>query len=129
MVNYILDPINFPKFAHELKDRIYDIEKKDEIENMETECKLWVKFCLSKDKVWGGVESIYAVAELEKVNIVIFTEHGEPHMLRNMYRYDRTICIAYRFPRNGYGDIIPGVCDVNSSTLYDVAQIFEEQPN
>lgn len=40
VVNHILEPNNFPKFMHDIKDRVYDIKKKDEITNMEAECKL-----------------------------------------------------------------------------------------
>lgn len=135
VVNHILEPKNFPKFMHDIKDRVYDIKKKDEITNMEAECKLWVRYCLGKDRTWGGTETIYAIAELEKVNIIIFNEHGEPYILRNMTLYDRTICIAYRLPRDENGKIIPGashfhydsMCDLKSTTLSDVAKHIESR--
>lgn len=133
-VEYILDPKNFPKFMHDLKDRVYDTKKKDEIDNIETECKLWVKLCLGKDRIWGGTETIYAIAELEKVNVLIFNEHFEPHVLRNMNKYDRTVCLAYRLPRDEDGKVISSVryhndsvCDINSSTLYEVAKLMESR--
>lgn len=134
VVKYILNPINFPKFMHDLKDRVYETKKHNEIENMETECKLYVKLCLAKTSVWGGTETIYAVAELEKVNVLIFNEHGDFYTLRNTKQYDRTICIAYRLPRDQYGEIISGarfhydsVCDIDSSTLCEVAKTYERR--
>lgn len=133
VVDYILAPNNFPKFMHELKDRVYQTKKKGDITDIEMECKLWVKFALKKNGTWGGTETIYAVAELEKVNIIIFNEHGHFYKLRNMEEYDRTICIAYRLQQDGYGEIISdtirdhydSVCDMNSSTLFDAAKILE----
>lgn len=134
VVDHILNPNNFPKYINELKNRVFENKKKNDIENMETECKLWVKFCFSKAKVWGGWGTIYAVSELEKVNIIIFNEHDEFYTLRNTKQYEQSICIAYRLPRDGKGEIVLGarnhydsVCDINSTTLYDVARIIEER--
>lgn len=42
VVDHILNPNNFPKYMHELKNRVFENKKKNDIENMETECKLWV---------------------------------------------------------------------------------------
>lgn len=95
---------------------------------MQTECRLWVKQRLAKEGTWGGTETIYAVAELEQVNILIFNEHGECYTLRNMTQYDRTLCIAYRLPRCDNGEIASGarfhydsVCDIDLdvSKLHD----------
>lgn len=135
VVDFILNPKNFPKFLHDLKDRVYQTKTKDEIENIETECKLWVKYSLAKNGTWGGAETICAVAELEQVNVIIFNEHGDFYTLRNMKQFDRTICIAYRLQRNQYGDIIPdailyhydSVCDIESSTLLNAANVLESR--
>lgn len=106
VVDFILNPSIFPKFLHDLKDRVYQIKTKDDIDNIETECKSWIKYSLSKTGKWGGTETIYAVAELEQVNIIIFNEEGDFYTLRNNERYNRTICIAYRLQRNEYGEVI-----------------------
>lgn len=134
VVEYILDPNNFPKFFHDLKDRVYERKKKDDIADMETECKLYVENCLAKNSVWGGTETIYAACELEKVNVLIFNENGHFYTLSNTKQYDRTICIAYRLLRDEYGDIIEGtrfhydsVCDIDSSTLYNAAKSYESR--
>lgn len=98
VVKYILNETNYPKFSRMLQDRVYDFKNTNSIENVDTECKLFVKYVLSQDKVWGGAESIHAVTELKQVNIVLFNENGPCYMLTKFNKqHSRTICIAYMF--------------------------------
>lgn len=130
VVKYILD--NYSKFSHQLRDRVYDLKESENIDNIDTECKLFVRLVLSRNGTWGGAETIHAVSELKQVNIVLFNEDGPCYMLTNMNaNYDRTICIAYRQARNECGEVIKSlrnhydsVCDVSSTVLFDAAQII-----
>lgn len=130
VVEYILE--NYSKFSHQLRDRVYDLKKTEQIDNIDTECKLFVRLVLSKDGTWGGAETIHAVSELKQVNIVLFNENGPCYMLSNInMKYSRTICIAYRQAHNAKGELIKdvrnhydSVCDVSSTILYDAVQII-----
>lgn len=42
VVEHILQPHIFPSYQFLLQDRVYEIKKSNEIENMETECKMYV---------------------------------------------------------------------------------------
>lgn len=142
VVKYILD--NYSKFSHQLRDRVYELREKngtaknkakkttDDTENIDTECKLFVKLALSKTSTWGGAETIHAVSEMKQINIVLFNEDGPCYMLTNINaNHKRSICIAYRQAWNGDGEVIntvrnhyDSVCDMDSKVLYDAAQLI-----
>lgn len=60
VVKYILD--NYSKFSKPLRDRVYEFKKAKDVESIDTECKLFVKYFLSKNGTWGGAETIHAVS-------------------------------------------------------------------
>lgn len=135
-VNYILDEKNFPRFAYQLRDSVYEWKKKEEIQDMDLECKLFVRLRLAKPGIWGGAESIKAVSELKEVNVILINECGPCYSLSNVnVNNSRSICIAYRLPRNCEGNIMndlernhyDSVCDMDSAALYDAAQIIASQ--
>lgn len=133
VVKHILEPANFPSYAYQLQECVYENMKKENIKDMTTECKLYVKLVLSKKGKWGGAESIIAISELEEVNIVIFNEDGSCYVLNKTYKmnkkYQRLICIAYRFLQKGdqYRKHYDSVCDIDSNVLNFVVQKIEEE--
>lgn len=105
VVEYILRAENFKRFLHTLKDRVYDTKTAHEIQDITLECKMFVRYALAKDgkrKSWGGFESIMAVSEIYRVNIITFNEEGTCviHPNKNTL-HENTIAIAYRV---GYHD-------------------------
>lgn len=142
VVKYILD--NYSKFSHHLRNRVYELKerkgtlknkakiKTEDTENIDMECKLFVKLALSKTSTWGGAESIHAVSEMKQVNIVLFNENGPCYTLTNINaNYERSICIAYRQAWNEDGEVnntvrnhYDSVCDMDSNVLYDAAQMI-----
>lgn len=71
--------VNLKQFERNLLGRIHDKRinndtTKLKIVNVEEECIRFLDNHLSKDRYWGGAETIAAVGELFKVNIIIFNE-------------------------------------------------------
>lgn len=63
VVEHILNEDNFPRYAFAMEERLRE-KKQDFDENADiiSECKLYVRHCLSRDRQWGGLESIKAVS-------------------------------------------------------------------
>lgn len=93
VVTYIKD--NLPSFENDLKYRI--LEKQQQIINLKEDCIRFLNEHLSKASSWGGTECIRAIAELHKLNIIVFSEKG-PIYFGNKYNpeYSRSIMLAYR---------------------------------
>lgn len=48
VVKHILDPVNFPNYAYQLQECVYQSMKNEDVKDMSTECKLYVKLVLAK---------------------------------------------------------------------------------
>lgn len=126
VVEYILQ--NMPSFVHVLKNRIYEFKKASEISDIATECKMYVRHILSRNGQYGGYESVKALSELYKVNIITFYEGESCYIEPKQNVYDDTIAIAYRlsgninYPedRNHYDS----VCDMRSECMLAVVDII-----
>lgn len=130
VVTHILQPDNFPNYAYQLQDCVYRSMKKEDIKDMTTECKLYVKLILSKKGMWAGAESIRAISDLEEVNIIIINEDGPCYKLSNLKKtYEKSVCIAFRLAQKNDQTRIhyDSVCDVDSNILNLMAQEIEKQ--
>lgn len=123
VIEHIL--VNFSLFEHHLKDRVYEIKKRNEITDMSMECKLFVRHVLSNAKTWGGVETLFAVSNLYSTNIVVFNEEGICTKYKKAdANYNRTIAVAHRIGlnkdkiRNHYDSVF----EANAADLLSVAQ-------
>lgn len=124
IVDHILRPEIFPSYEFMLKDRIYEIKKKENIENMSQECKLYVRHCLSLSGTWGGHETIVAAGEIYQVNVLLFNEKGGFYIANASQKmYDRTIALAYRLGPSDETTFnhYDSVTDVDSKLLFDIA--------
>lgn len=124
VVDYILHPENFKSFEYTLQNRVYDIKTKDQIDDMTTECKLFVRLCLSKDGYWAGHEFLIAATNILRVNILVFYENGDFHLSNNGTEiYTRTIALAFRsnWDKTGYNHY-DSVCDIDSNILCKIAE-------
>lgn len=128
---YILNNYSSFDFAHHLKNRVYELKNKKDIDNVDRECKLFVSLYLRQNGNHGGAETVHAVSQMKKVNIVVFNEDGPCHMPANINEnYNRTVCLAYQRARNEKGEVLShrnhygSVCDINSAILYDAARII-----
>lgn len=123
---------NISLYKHELQGRIYDIkdDQKSTSEHtysesdsfdMEKEIQFFVYQLLPKNGYWGGQETLLAVSDIFKVNIIVFLEN-ELFMVINREgsMYKKTISVAYRFSdvdnrvRNHYDS----VTDIESHDIY-----------
>lgn len=95
VVEYILG--NFESFEFILKDRVYDLKEASEISDISAECKSYVQFVLSRNGEYGGFETIKALSELYKVNILTFLEDSSCAFHNKEKIHEKTIAIAYRF--------------------------------
>lgn len=121
VVEYILAPENFSNFEFILKDRVYDMKHAQDITDMRTECKLFVRLSLGKVG-WGGAETIQAVSEKYKLNIFIFNEDDTCYIYNNTHKYEQTVGIAYRLGYDKDGNITrnhyDSVCDMDADDIY-----------
>lgn len=131
VVEHILDPKNFPRFEHELHDRVYLLKQQakqlTDITNIAAECKLFVRHALSKDGTWGGPETLLAVSDLYSTNVVLFKEDEKCYKIkRTGQNYKHSIAIAHRIGLNEQGEQIrnhyDSVCDISSDDIYAVAR-------
>lgn len=88
---------NYDDFVPQLKNTVYDLKDETEIMNIETECWEHLNKNLPKLSCWGGMETLKAVMNMYKVNILIFNEMSTCSFHNRFNNdYDRTICIAFR---------------------------------
>lgn len=95
VVTYIKE--NRGLFEHEIKGRLYESKSFKRNENFETQCNFFLNFCLSNSRFWGGSESIKAISQLYKVNIIIFNENGSCYIANKFDpTYEKLVAIAFR---------------------------------
>lgn len=110
-VQFIKD--NFDSFENELKGRVLEVKNVlQKTENMRKECQFFLNTCLPKGKkCWGGIETIKAVSQIHKTNIIVVHDDGTCHLpVRYNSIYERCLLIAYssvgdKIARNHYDSI------------------------
>lgn len=123
VVEYILNPINFPLFLQPLKDRVYDITNASDITDIEKECKIFVRHILGKNRTWGGFETLLATSGLYATNIIVFNEDSRCMKIKRAgENYNRSIAVAYRFGLNERGERVQNhyesICEIASNDIY-----------
>lgn len=85
---------NYDSFQHEIKGRVLD--RNLQAENIQQECSVFVNHCLPKPGCWGGFESLKAISQIYKVNILIFNENGDYYFAQKFnMTYDRSVFIGF----------------------------------
>lgn len=91
---------NFDSFKFQLIGRLYEKGDRNEFvldDNMDKQARDFVKNELRKASTWGGGESIKAVSEIHKVNIIVFPEKDTCRSLFDFNpKYHRTLAISHR---------------------------------
>lgn len=130
VVSHILQPENYPSFEHALKDRVYEIKKKNEIENITTECKLFTRLNLSQRGKWGGYETSKAVGEMYNVNILTFKEDDGCYISKSKQICDRTIVLAYRKTLINNESVYyhyDSICDIDTHLLFEISEFVTNE--
>ena len=124
VVEHILKPENFEKYERILEERV------EQIGATEKDTKMFVRLVLARSGQWGGLETIKAVSNEYKVNVVVFNESGMCNMIQglNDKHYTRTIMIAYRLGTDANGESIynhyDSVTDMNSQSILKAAELI-----
>lgn len=123
VVDHILLPENFLFFEFALQERVKEIKNEDSITDYTTECKLYVRHVLSRSGKFGGLESIKAVSDMHKVNVLVFDENDSCYIIRGSAKnYNRTILIAYRSTINAAGEKnrmhYDSISDIDSKSIF-----------
>lgn len=64
---------------------------------MDQECRIFLSHCLSRPNIFGGFESLLAISEIKKTNIVTLTEFGDCIMAIDFNKeYTQTLILAHR---------------------------------
>lgn len=88
---------NIESFENYLKGRVLKYKQISEIKNIHEEFLDFLNIRLPDQKSWGGTETMKAVSELYKVNIVVVNEDGSCKMgFRHKPSYDRSILLSFR---------------------------------
>lgn len=94
VVNYIKSKIYL--FEFDLQNRIYS-EKSKKVKDMKKQCFKFVDKKLSKSGTWAGMETLRAIGNLHKVNILVVNEQADYSFANGFDRaYDRIIFMAFR---------------------------------
>lgn len=106
--------------------RAIEIDFRDS--NKDDAGKEYISTDLSKNGEWGGSETLLAVSNMFKVNILVFREHGPFCCAFGFNRnFDRTVFLAYRIcgvDENGAPKYnhYESVCAIDEELLYKCAQ-------
>lgn len=118
---------HFERFKIVIKSREEIQIKTDKKDESDKACMALLD-CLAKPCFWGGTESILAIGEIFKANIVIFLERDQ-YYFPNGFKanYDRSIFLAYRGSQISKTDKTikynhyESVCDISQDLLYKCA--------
>lgn len=79
-----------------MQNRIYS-EKSKKVKDMKKQCFKFVDKKLSKSGTWAGMETLRAIGNLRKVNILVVNEQADYSFANGFDRaYDRIIFMAFR---------------------------------
>lgn len=123
---------NFDRYRNDIECRLKNLQRSQHFDSMSEdekikECKFYVSTILIKS--WGGSESLRAISELQKVNILVFCEDDICYFPYDFNsKYERTVYIAFRFnrgktDRNHYDS----VAEVGRHLLYPTAMVLAKK--
>lgn len=83
-------------FKHQLEGAALDLWEGEAKLNLESACKRFLEVELPKYHTWGGSESLKAISQLKKVNILVINESGDFYFpCRFNTQFNQTIILAY----------------------------------
>lgn len=94
VANYIAQKLS--SFEFDLRDRVYTHSPNQRIHDVAEEI-IFVETRLSKEGVWGGMETPKAVREINRVNILIIEENGGFYSIGDYDDSFGIVLLAYRY--------------------------------
>lgn len=129
VVNHIEE--NFERYIHPIKGRIieeYELKNETAPDITVDACTSFVARLAKPNDCWGGAETIQAVSEIHKVNVVVFNEKGDLYFPRRFDKiYKRTVFLAFRLSqaRGKSGRLhhnhYDSVCTIKDESVYKFA--------
>lgn len=128
VVEHILKPDNFSMYEIAVQETMGSTNNLD-VADATIKSKLWVRNKLSRSGKWGGLETIKAVSNMYRVNVVIFNEDSACYMIKGSdAEFERTILLAYRLGIGTDGEAVynhyDSVCDMDSDTMLTAADFI-----
>lgn len=90
---------NLKRYERTILDRIFKKHRNDKnsSKTSEEQCEEFLSNYLSKENHWGGSETITAISELLKVNVIVFDEWGDVRFGNSFnLLHQSVITLAYR---------------------------------
>lgn len=122
------------RYERMLLDRIYHTQringKQSKILNVEEECKHFLENKLAKECYWGGTESIEAISEIFKANVVVFKDCGEVYFGNSFNSlYEDIITLSFRASNRIENASNDTTCDHYDSIVKLSADLLEKSPS
>lgn len=109
---------NRSDFKRELEGVVLDIWENEAKSNIELACTRFLQHELPKNETWGGAESLKAITQLKKVNILVVNENGDFYFSRQFNaQFKQTIILAYTtydFEEHEVSDFENGTANVSN---------------
>lgn len=122
VVKYINE--HYDSFKQAIRGRVIYSEASEAFTgDLEKDCFFFVNQLLPRSRFWGGSETLIAVSEIYKVNIIVFNEKGRFEITKNTLgeTYEKSIFVAYR--KNHYDS----VTDITSSDCTELAKFLSNK--
>lgn len=112
---------NRSEFQTELKGSALGLWQSVETLDLEWACTRFLEIELPKNGTWGGSETLKAITQLKKVNILVINEKGDFHYpCRFNTQFEQTIILAYttyQFEEHEVTDFEDGVANVSNVSI------------
>lgn len=111
---------NFDTYLPFLKSRVIEINGQENVNDSEMviKCREFLETSLPLNTTFGGVETIKAVSEMKKVNIITITEDGSCNLVHLLdTSFERTVFVAYR-----NGNHYDSVAEMDGKTIAEFAK-------
>lgn len=74
VVEHILQPENYPLYEPTLQETVSALKIQNDVDDLTAKCKSFVRNVLSREREWGGLETINAVSMMHRVNVLVINE-------------------------------------------------------
>lgn len=113
---------NRTEFKKELEGAALDLWETEARLNLEVACTRFLEVELPKNCTWGGSETIKAITQLKKVNILVINENGDFYYpCRFNTQFEQTIILAYTTYQYEEHEISD--CENGTAEVFNVATI------
>lgn len=129
VVDYISK--HYSSFEGALQSRVEDEINLREIEDNKKACQIFLNDYLSHPNCWGGHETVQAVQEMYRVNILIFREQSTYNYFHRFNEPNtRLLILAYRlgnkFNRNSHNHY-DSVCKIDADGIWHLAEFLSRR--